>query len=76
MAELQADDLGVAADPLDPADLARGLGAILEQPSAAYEAMRARCLRISRDRYNWETAVGPYLELVEHLAAPPSTGED
>ena len=73
---VERDDLGVAADPLDPADLARGLGAILEQPSGAYEAMRARCLRISRDRYNWETAVGPYLELVEHLAASPSTGED
>jgi glycosyltransferase involved in cell wall biosynthesis len=57
------------ADPEDPDDLARALREILEQPPAAYAALRERCLAVSRDRYDWETAVGPYLELVARLAA-------
>jgi hypothetical protein len=29
--------------------------------------MRERCLRVTRERYNWETAVEPYLALVRRL---------
>ena len=71
---LEADDLGRIADPADPADLARALGEVLEQGPEALEAMRARCLRVTRERYNWETAVVPYLELVRGLV-PPGTPE-
>lgn len=66
---VEADDLGSVADPTDPDDLARALRDVLEQPAEAYEAMRARCQAVTRDRYNWETAVIPYLALVERLAA-------
>jgi glycosyltransferase involved in cell wall biosynthesis len=65
---VEADRLGAAADPLDPADLARALGEVLDLPAEAYAALRDRCLAISRDRYNWETAVVPYLDLVGRLA--------
>ena len=69
MAEiLTKDDLGRAADPADPADLARALAEVLDQPAADLAAMRGRCLAVTRDRYNWETAVGPYLAVVEALA--------
>jgi glycosyltransferase involved in cell wall biosynthesis len=64
---VEAEGLGAIADPADPADLARGLGRILEQSPVAQAAMRARCLRVTQDRYNWETAVVPYLHLVATL---------
>ncbi len=64
---VEADDLGLAADPEDPADLARALRAILDRSPEERAAMRARCLRIARDRYSWEAAVGPYLGLVSGL---------
>lgn len=64
---VEADRLGAIADPADPDDLARALRDLLEQPADAYEAMRDRCLAVTRDRFNWETAVQPYLELVARL---------
>lgn len=67
---LEADDLGRTADPADPADLARALGEILEQGPEALAAMRGRCLVAARDRYNWESAVEPYLGLVRRLVPP------
>lgn len=69
---VEADALGAVADPADPADLARALRAVLDQSPADYAAMRERCLRVTAERYNWETAVGPYLELVARLAERPS----
>jgi glycosyltransferase involved in cell wall biosynthesis len=66
---VEADTLGSVADPSDPDDLARALQEVLEQPTEGYEAMRARCLAVTRDRYNWETAVVPYLELVAQLTS-------
>jgi glycosyltransferase involved in cell wall biosynthesis len=73
---VEADGLGSVADPADPDALASALRAVLEQPAEEYDAMRARCLAVSRDRYNWETAVVPYLELVGRLArtSGPSVG--
>jgi glycosyltransferase involved in cell wall biosynthesis len=65
---VEAEAVGAVADPLDPADLERALGEILDLPGDAYEAMRDRCLALARDRYNWETAVAPYLSLVSTLA--------
>ena len=59
------------ADPSDPDDLARALGEVLYQPAEAYAAMRERCLAVARDRYNWEMAVQPYLELVQRLVQGP-----
>jgi len=73
---VEENGLGAVADPADPADLARALREVLEQPADAYAAMRERCLAITRDRYNWELAVEPYLALVAGLTARPgaSTG--
>jgi len=62
--------LGAVADPTDPADLERALRAILDLPPSEREEMRERCLRITRDIYNWETAVEPYLDLVAMMVPP------
>jgi glycosyltransferase involved in cell wall biosynthesis len=70
---VERDDLGRAADPLDPDDLARALEAVLDQPPTVYAAMRDRCLGVTRDQYNWETAVQPYLALVAGLGAGSAT---
>jgi glycosyltransferase involved in cell wall biosynthesis len=67
---LAADDLGASADPGDPADLARALVSVVGRPPSERLAMRERCLQITRERYNWETAVEPYLALVRHLVPP------
>lgn len=68
---VEDDALGAVADPTDVDDLARALRDVLEQPAEGYEQMRERCLAVTRDRYNWETAVIPYLELVGRLASSP-----
>lgn len=67
---VERERLGTVADPADPEDLARALREILELPEAERSAMRERCLAACRERYNWETAVRPYLELVRSLAGP------
>lgn len=36
--------------------------------------MRDRALALARDRYNWETAVAPYLALVEPWRREASRG--
>lgn len=68
-AMLEAHDLGRVADPADPADLARALREVLEQGDEALAAMRARCLAVTREEWNWETAVRPYVALVARLRA-------
>jgi glycosyltransferase involved in cell wall biosynthesis len=70
----EADGLGVSADASDPDDLARALRAILDLPADAYAAMRERCLTVSRERYAWERAVVPYLELVDGLIGTDTAG--
>jgi glycosyltransferase involved in cell wall biosynthesis len=62
---VDADRLGAIADPADPDDLARGLREVLEQGPERLTGMRDRCLTVTRTTYNWETAVQPYLALVE-----------
>jgi glycosyltransferase involved in cell wall biosynthesis len=64
---VERDRLGAIADPADPADLARGLREVLDQPPAELAAMRERALTATRERYNWETAVVDYLALTERL---------
>jgi glycosyltransferase involved in cell wall biosynthesis len=68
---VEGEGIGATADPADPADLARALGEILDAPAAERAAMRARCLRLAQERYNWETAVRPYLELTRLLLPRP-----
>ena len=64
---LAADDLGASADGRDAAAFAAALTSIVDRPAGARAAMRERCRRVTRERYNWETAVLPYLALVERL---------
>ncbi len=64
---VEAEDIGAAADPADPDDLARALRSLIEAPPAERDARRGRALGAARDRYNWEAAVGLYLDLVERL---------
>ena len=70
---VEAERVGAIADPADPDDLARGLRGLLEAPSEQRAAMRERALRAARERYNWETAVEPYLDLVRGLVTPGSS---
>ena len=67
---VEADRVGAVADPADPADLTAALRSILDLPGDEAEAMRERCINITRDRYNWETAVEPYLAVVDSLLRP------
>jgi glycosyltransferase involved in cell wall biosynthesis len=69
---VERDRLGAIADPSDPADLARGLREVLDQPPAELAAMRERALLVTRERYNWETAVVDYLALADRIVAGAS----
>ena len=73
---VERDRLGAIADPSDPADLARGLREVLDQPPAQLAAMRERALTVTRERYNWETAVVDYLALADRLVAAPTAAPD
>ena len=64
---VEQDNLGVAVDPADPADIARGLRAILDASPADRAALRARCLEAAHSRYNWETTSVGYTALVHRL---------
>ena len=69
---VERDRLGAVADPADPDDLARAIAEVLDQGPEARAAMGRRCLDVSRDRYNWETAVMPYLDLVARMRGLPA----
>jgi glycosyltransferase involved in cell wall biosynthesis len=73
---VETDRLGAVADPSDPADLAAALRSILDGPAADADAMRRRCLDVTRARYNWETAVQPYLAVVGALREAGARGRD
>jgi glycosyltransferase involved in cell wall biosynthesis len=71
---VESGRIGATGDPLDPADLARALAGVLDQPAEAYEAMRARALALAAERYNWEAAVEPYLAAVGRLVPTSRVG--
>jgi glycosyltransferase involved in cell wall biosynthesis len=64
---VEQERLGAVADPADPEDLARALRSLLDAAPEERTAMRGRCLAITRDRFSWEAAVMPYLDLVDGL---------
>lgn len=66
---VEAERVGVVADPSDKNDLARALAEIVGAPTQERQAMRERCIRLCHDRYNWEVAAQPYLTLVSDLLA-------
>lgn len=73
---VEAEGVGAVGDPADPGDLARALRSILDAPAEQRAAMRERCLALTRERYNWETAVRPYLALVDELIGGTGQGRD
>jgi glycosyltransferase involved in cell wall biosynthesis len=66
--------VGATADPTDPADLARALASLLDAPADERAALRQRALDLARNRYNWETAVQPYLRLIRDLVPASDPG--
>ncbi|MFN8629423.1 MAG: glycosyltransferase [Chloroflexota bacterium] len=64
---VEADRLGAVVDPRDPPDFARGLREVLDAPEADRAAMRARCLAVAQERYNWESTSAGYIDLVNRL---------
>jgi len=66
--------LGAIADPSDVDDIVRALREVLDRSDGERAAARERCLAAVRDRYNWQTAVRPYLGLVDRLIAQRTAG--
>jgi glycosyltransferase involved in cell wall biosynthesis len=47
--------LGTVCDPVDPDSIARAVREVLDRPAADQAELRARCLRASHEKWNWET---------------------
>jgi glycosyltransferase involved in cell wall biosynthesis len=62
---------GVLIDPTDPADIARGIRAIVDAPPDEARAMRERTWRAGQERFNWEHETETLLGLYRDLLARP-----
>jgi hypothetical protein len=67
VAENPTGPLGVLCKPDDPADVARGIRAILDMGPAERTALRQRCLDAAHDRWNWEMESAHLVELYADL---------
>jgi glycosyltransferase involved in cell wall biosynthesis len=70
--------LGAVCDPADPASVGAAIRSILDLSPDARDGLRARCLRASHERWNWETESARLVALYDSLAleaAGSGTGE-
>ncbi len=58
---------GILVDPTDVPAIAAAIARIAGSTEAEWLAWRDRCLAAAHDRYNWETQVGPLLDLYTEL---------
>ncbi len=65
---IEGEGVGLCADPERPTEIARVVNRLAADPQMRL-AMRARGLRASAERYNWETESRPLLQLHRTLAA-------
>jgi glycosyltransferase involved in cell wall biosynthesis len=63
--------LGTACDPADPAAIAAAIRSILELDRSEVEALRGRCLRAARERWNWEHESAGLITLYADLLPQP-----
>ena len=59
--------LGVLCRPDDPADVARGIRAILDMPPGERLGLRLRCMQAAHDLWNWETESAQLIDLYADL---------
>jgi glycosyltransferase involved in cell wall biosynthesis len=55
--------LGATCDPTDPRSIAGAIRAIVERQPDERAALRARCLRVAHERWNWENESARLVDL-------------
>jgi glycogen synthase len=65
---------GVLVEATDPADIARGIRAIVDASPEEREAMRERTWRAGQERYNWQHEADTLLALYRDLLGQPPAG--
>jgi glycosyltransferase involved in cell wall biosynthesis len=65
---------GVCVDPAQPKQIASAVNELARAPELR-QRMRENGLRLSRERYNWETEFAPMLERYRALVAPAGARE-
>jgi glycosyltransferase involved in cell wall biosynthesis len=66
---------GVLVDATDPADIARGIRAIVDAPPDERRAMRERTWQAGQERYNWERETETLLALYRSLLGQAAPAE-
>jgi glycosyltransferase involved in cell wall biosynthesis len=71
---VEGENIGVCVDPAQPEQIAAAVNGLARAPELRKRMMEDG-LRLSRERYNWETEFAPLLERYRALLAPGGAGE-
>jgi len=71
---VEGGNTGLCVDPAQPKQIAAAVNELARAPELR-RRMKENGLRLTRERYNWETEFAPMLELYRALLAPGRAGE-
>jgi glycosyltransferase involved in cell wall biosynthesis len=71
---VEGGNVGLCVDPARPEQIAAAVNELARAPEARRQ-MKENGLRLTRERYNWETEFAPLLERYRALLAPSGAGE-
>jgi len=71
---VEGGNTGLCVDPAQPKQIAAAVNELARAPELR-RRMKENGLRLTRERYNWETEFAPLLERYRGLLAPVAAGE-
>ena len=71
---VEENDVGAVCDPTDPTSIAGAVEQLLDEPTSARAARRARCRQAVEDTFNWERQVQGLLDIYRRLGDAAAPG--